>query len=57
MPMQKLAREAKKTRLVFSLEVILVLTAIEAMNELRVTEEVLQANCIDLNLELEQTKA
>ena len=41
MPMQKLAKEAERTRLVFSLEVILVLTTIEAIDELRVTEEVL----------------
>ena len=57
MPIQKLAKEAKKTRLVFLLEVILILTIIEAIDKLRVAEEVLQANCTDLSLELEQTKA
>ena len=41
MPIQKLAREAKKTRLVFSPEVILILTITEAIDKLRVIEEVL----------------
>ena len=41
MPIQKLAKEAKKTRLVFPLEVILILTIIEAIDKLRVIEEVL----------------
>ena len=41
MPTQKLAKEAKKTRLVFPLEVILVLTTTEVIDKLRVTEEVL----------------
>ncbi len=55
---QKLAKEAKKTRLVFVLEVIVALVEIdETIDNLRVTEEVLQANRIDLSLELERTKA
>ena len=39
--MQKLAKEAKKTKLVFLSEVILVLTTIEAIDKLRVIEEIL----------------
>ena len=41
MPIQKLAKEAKKTRLVFLLEVILILTIIEVIDKLRVIEKVL----------------
>ena len=41
MPIQKLVKEAKKTRLVFPPEVILVLTVTEAIDKLRIAEEVL----------------
>jgi hypothetical protein len=44
MPMQKLAKEAEKTRLVFLLEVILALVKTKTLDNLRVTKEVLQAN-------------
>jgi hypothetical protein len=56
-PTQKLAKEAEKTRLVLPPEVILSSVEIETMNSLRVTEEVLQANRADPNLESEGTKA
>ena len=39
--MQKLAKEAKRTRLVFLPEFILVLTTTEVIDELRVAEEIL----------------
>ena len=56
--MQKSAKEAKKTRLVFLPEVILTLIeTTKTIKNLRVTKEVMQANCIDLSLELEQAKA
>ena len=41
MPTQKLARKAKKTRLVFLLEFILILTIIEVIDKLRVVKKVL----------------
>jgi hypothetical protein len=56
-PTQKLAKEAERTRLVFSLEVILALVETKTLNNLRVIEEVLQANRTDLDFKLEQTKA
>ena len=56
--MQKSAKEAEKTRLVFLPEVILTLIeTTRTIDNLKVTEEVMQANCIDLSLKLEQTKA
>jgi hypothetical protein len=55
--MQKLAKEAEKTRLVFSLKVILALVKTKTLNNLRVTKEVLQANRIDLDFKPKQTKA
>jgi hypothetical protein len=56
-PTQKLAKEAERTRLVFSLEVILALVETRTLDNLRVTEEVLQANRTDLDFKPEQTKA
>ena len=51
--MQKLAKKAERTRLVFSLEVILALVETKTLDNLRVTEEVLQANRTDLDFEPE----
>jgi hypothetical protein len=52
-PTQKLAKEAERTRLVFLLEVILALVKTKTLDNLRVIEEVLQANRTDLDFELE----
>ncbi len=57
-PTQKLAKEAEKTRLVFPPEVILAPVEIdETLDNLRVTEEVLQANRTDPSLDKERAKA
>ena len=57
-PIQKSAKEAKKTRLVFPLEAILALIEnTKTIDDLRVTDKVLQANRTDLSLALEQTRA
>jgi hypothetical protein len=42
--MQKLAKEAERTRLVFLLEAILALIEIKVLNNFKVIEKVLQAN-------------
>lgn len=57
-PTQKSAKEAEKTRLVFPPEVILAPVKIdETIDNLRVTEEVLQANRMDPSLDKERAKA
>jgi hypothetical protein len=56
-PTQKLAKEAERTRLVFSPEVILAPVETGTLDNLRVTEEVLQANRTDPDFEPERTKA
>jgi len=56
--MQKSAKEAEKTRLVFLPEVILTLIeTTRTIDNLKVTKVVMQANRIDLSLKLEQAKA
>jgi hypothetical protein len=54
---QKLAKEAERTRLVFSLEVILAPVETKVLDNFKVIKEVLQANRIALDFKLERTKA
>jgi len=57
-PTQKSAKEAEKTRLVFPPEAILApIENTETIDDLRVTDEVLQANRTDPSLALERTRA
>ncbi len=56
-PTQKQAKESERTRLVVPPEAILAPVETEAIDELRVTEEVLKANRTDPGLETERAKA
>jgi hypothetical protein len=58
MSTQKAAKEAKRIRIVLSVEAILITAGgDELVADLRVTKEVLQANCTNLTLMEEQAKA
>jgi hypothetical protein len=58
MPTQKAAKEAERIRIVLSTEAILTTTGgDEPVANLRVTKEVLQANCTNLTLVEERAKA